>query len=136
MLLAAIRATVNLTFTLELNSYCHFNHDAPGLARPPVSLKGIRPGRVILSQGTALEFFDNVGTVGKLESHLIVEIPFVSSVRVKSQQNAAVRDFCFRWAALELQCEGVGRILVPAAFIAFGLADFMPVSVLEVNIQF
>jgi len=30
----------------------------------------------------------------------------------------------------------VGRILVPTAFIAFGLGDFMPVTVLDVNIQF
>jgi hypothetical protein len=30
----------------------------------------------------------------------------------------------------------VGRILVPTAFIAFGLGDFLPVTVLDVNIQF
>jgi hypothetical protein len=30
----------------------------------------------------------------------------------------------------------VGRILVPTAFIAFGLGDFMPATGLDINIQF
>ena len=56
----------------------------------------------MFSQVTVLEFFCDEGIIRELESNFVVERPFVPSLRVESQQNAAVRDFSFRWAALDL----------------------------------
>ncbi len=101
-----------------------------------VPLKGIRPSGVVLSQDTAENFFCDRGIIRELESNFVIEFPSVASGRVESQRNAAVGDFCLRWVALDLQGDGVGRMLVPKAFIAFGFANFLPISVLDVNIQF
>ena len=73
-----------------------------GLARPQVSLKGIRPGWVMLSQDTTVEFFSDDRTIRESKSNFVVELPLVGSLRVESQRNAAVRGFFFRWVALDL----------------------------------
>ena len=67
-----------------------------------VSLKGIRPGGVVLSQDTAEDFFCDRGIIRELEGNFVVELPSVASARVESQRNAAMRDFCFRRVALDL----------------------------------
>src|ERR1035441_8504106 len=71
-------------------------------------LKRIRPAGVVLSQSAVIKFFDDGGVIGELESYLIVEFPFVGSVRMESQCNAAVPDLLSRFDALDLQGEGVG----------------------------
>ena len=73
-----------------------------GLARPPVSLKRIRPGWVMFSQETALKIFCDESIIRELESNFVVERPFVPSLRVESQRKGAVRDLPFRWVALDL----------------------------------
>ena len=73
-----------------------------GLARPQVSLKGIRPGWVMLSQDTTVEFFSDDRTIRESKSNFVVELPFVGSLRVEGQRNAAVPCFFFRWVALDL----------------------------------
>ena len=81
--------------------------DVSNLALRPMSLplflgKGIRPGWVMLSQETAVIVFYDESTIREHESNFVVERPFVPSLRVESQRNAAVRDFFFRWVALDL----------------------------------
>ena len=71
-----------------------------GAGRPPLSLKRIRPGWIMVTQDTPVKFSCQESTIRELESHFVVERPFVPSLRVDSQQNPAVRDFSFRWAAL------------------------------------
>jgi hypothetical protein len=56
----------------------------------------------MFSQVTALKFFCDEGVIRELESNFVVERPFVPSLRVERQRNAAVRDLSFRWAALDL----------------------------------
>ena len=56
----------------------------------------------MISQVTAVKSSCDEGIIRELESNCVVERPFVPSLRVESQQNAAVRDFSFRWAALDL----------------------------------
>ena len=67
-----------------------------------VSLKGIRPCCVVLSQDTAENFFCDRGIIRELESNFVIELPFVVLVRVNSQRNVAVLYFCLRWVALEM----------------------------------
>ena len=69
---------------------------------PPVLPKRIRPGWVMFSQETAVKFFCDESIIRELESNFVVELPFVPSLRMESQRNAAVRDFSFRRAALDL----------------------------------
>jgi hypothetical protein len=81
-----------------------FATDVTGTFTPslPVSLKRIRPGWVMFSQETAVKFFCDESIIRELESDFVVELPFVPSLRVEGQRNAAVRDCSFRWAALDL----------------------------------
>jgi hypothetical protein len=56
----------------------------------------------MLSQGAAVNLFCKERTIGELESNFVVEFPFVGSVRVESQGNAADRDIAFHGVALDL----------------------------------
>ena len=56
----------------------------------------------MISQVTAGESSCDESIIRELESNCVVERSFVPSLRVESQRNAAVRDFSFRWVALDL----------------------------------
>src|SRR5579862_7050093 len=109
----------------------------PGCPPPTIlPLKGILPGCVVLSQHTAENFFRDRGIIRECERDVVVELPIVGPMRAEGQQYAALRDVCFRGVALDLQGDGVGGMLVPSAFIAFGFGNFLPLPALDVNIQF
>src|ERR1035441_5245235 len=106
------------------------------LAKSRVRLKWIRTEDFVLSQNTAEQFFRDRRAIREPERDFVVELPIICLVGMESQQNAALRHFCFRWSSLDLQRDRVGRMLVPNAFIAFGFGDFLPVVIPNVHIQF
>jgi hypothetical protein len=56
----------------------------------------------MVSQVTARKIFCDEAIIRELKSNFVVERPFVPSLRVESQRDGAVRDFSFRWVALDL----------------------------------